>query len=84
MEDALKAMASVLGDGVVADDVASGFSCGEADVLATVLVRAGYREAAITWLSAHAKEDEGEDSHYIDSEDRSMSEQEIGIYVDTL
>ena len=84
MEDALKAMASVLSDGITASDTGPSFTCQEADTLARVLVLGGHLEAAAYWLSGHAAEDETGDSHYNEEEGRPMTVEEVREYASDL
>ncbi|WP_329793866.1 hypothetical protein V1227_18850 [Lentzea sp. DG1S-22] len=57
-------MADVFGDGEVAYECGSSFTCREADAIARGLVLLGFREAAETWLIGHAKNDTDEyDTH---------------------
>ncbi|MFJ3775245.1 hypothetical protein ACIPX0_26480 [Streptomyces sp. NPDC090075] len=52
------------------------FTCSEADALAKVLVVAGHRNAAISWLEGHAYGDDDEDDVHPDVD--------IAEYVDAL
>lgn len=61
---AVAAMAGVLGDGMTADMTGPHFSCTEANVLADVLIQAGYRDAAETWLLGHGAGDDSEDDDH--------------------
>jgi hypothetical protein len=85
---ALADLAGVFGDGMTADHTGSSFTCSEADTIARVLVLAGHKDAAETWLHGHADGDDGGDSHYHfdDEEDpedegRPMTEAEIAEYI---
>lgn len=87
LTDALAELAGVFGDGYVAFDNGSKFTCTEADTIARVLVVAGHEDAAVTWLKGHAEGDEGGDNHhvYVDEEDpdgHQMGEEEIRAYIE--
>lgn len=91
LKEALADLASVFGDGMTASETGSAFTCGEADKVARVLVLAGHRDAAETWLAGHAEGDEGDDFHFTyDNEDdpedegRPLNEKEISDYVSDL
>lgn len=90
LSDALKGLAAVFGDGMTADDIGPSFGCSGADQVARVLVLAGHREAAETWLSAHAQGDELEDFHFTrndedpEDEGRPLNRGEIAEYVSDL
>jgi hypothetical protein len=58
---ALQALAEMLDTG--GSHQGPGFACGEANIIAGVLVHAGYPEAAANWLGAHAKGDDEGDEH---------------------
>ncbi|MFG2923906.1 hypothetical protein ACGFYA_20675 [Streptomyces sp. NPDC048305] len=87
LTDALRELADVFGDGMTADHTGGAFSCGEADKIARVLALAGHREAAETWLSGHARGDEGDDYHFVsndedpEDEGRPLNDAEIAEYV---
>ncbi|MFH8414378.1 hypothetical protein [Streptomyces collinus] len=86
LSDALAELASTFGDGYVAFDTGSKFTCSEADSVARVLAVAGHEDAAVTWLRGHAEGDEGGDSHHVyeDDEDQDghqMDEDEVRAYI---
>lgn len=86
LSDALAELAGVFGDGMTSDMVGSQFTCSEADTIARVLVLAGHREAAETWLRGHAQGDEDGDSHHVyeddeDEDGHQMDEDEIRAYI---
>ncbi|MGM9381093.1 hypothetical protein [Streptomyces antibioticus] len=89
LNDALAELARVFGDGMTADHTGSGFTCSEADAVARLLVLAGYKDEAATWLEGHASGDEGDDSHFVYEGDEGdeghvMDEDEIAEYVEGL
>ncbi|MEU4726519.1 hypothetical protein AB0G06_43570 [Nonomuraea dietziae] len=88
LPSALVGLANVFGDGMFASDNGGHFSCNEADAVATLLVVSGHRDAAITWLEAHAEDDEDEsDHHKVWDEDGCESDGkviDIAAYVDAL
>lgn len=78
---ALAALARVFGDDQFAYDNGGHYTCNEADAVATLLLVSGYRDAAITWLEAHAEfDDQGGEHKY--SEDGEAVD--IPEYVDAL
>jgi hypothetical protein len=87
LSDALTGLASVFGDGMTADHTGSGFTCTEADTIARVLVLAGHRDEAVTWLEGHASGDDCGDDHWHfdgddDEEGRVLNEDELTAYVE--
>lgn len=65
-QEAGKLLAEVLGDGMTASNEGGGFTCREADNLATALILLGQPEAARTWLEGHAEGDtDPEDEHTV-------------------
>lgn len=90
LTEALTGLADVFGDGMTADMVGSSFTCTEADAIARVLVVAGHKDEALTWLENHAQGDEVDDSHYTydetdpEDEGRVLTEPELIEYVEGL
>lgn len=64
LEDAARWMAEAIGNGYTSYDVAFRFSCGEADSIAAVMVAVGDIDAATTWLTGHAEDDDHGDRHF--------------------
>ncbi|MEU7830356.1 hypothetical protein [Nonomuraea sp. NPDC049129] len=81
LPSALAGLANVFGNVHVAHDTGCRFTCNEADSLAAVLVAAGYRDAAITWLEGHVIADEADDLHLDVDEGVDI---DIPAYVDAL
>lgn len=59
-------LAGVLGDSMTASNEGGGFSCREADDIATALLLLGQPEAARSWLLGHAEGDDLEDVHVVE------------------
>lgn len=74
--EAGRALAGVFGDSWFAGDNGLHFTCGEANVVADVLVETGQREAAVTWLAGHAIGDDEGDDHF------GMDEAGVEKYLD--
>ncbi|WP_411120588.1 hypothetical protein [Streptomyces sp. x-19] len=55
--------ADTFDDGMLASHVGESFTCTETDAIASLLLAAGRRDAAVTWLECHADGDEYGDAH---------------------
>lgn len=85
LPSALEGLANVFGDGMFAIHNGVHFTCDEADAVATLLVVSGHRDAAITWLDAHADDDSDVSDHHKDWDDDGNGEViDIPAYVDAL
>lgn len=58
-------LAGIFGDGMTADHVGGHLTCGEANLIAGVLVALDRKDAAVVWLTGHAYGDDSglEDLH---------------------
>lgn len=87
---ALGDLAGVFGDGMTAHHTGPSFSCGEADTVARLLILSGHAEAAETWLSGHAQNDEFDDYHFTvndndpEDEGRPLNDEELTEYAANL
>lgn len=71
-------LAGVLGDGMTASNQGGGFTCREADDIATALILLGQPAAARSWLEGHAEGDtDPEDQHRVDEEHGETSVEEM-------
>lgn len=61
---AAAALAEMLADPMLADDLAVRLTCGEAERFAAFLIEAGRPEVAAEWIARHAETDEEGDAHY--------------------
>lgn len=63
IEASFSDLAAVFGDSLTAFDTGPKFSCGEADLIALALAQNGHLDAAVVWLTGHARGEGYEDSH---------------------
>lgn len=81
MKEAGELLAGVLGDGMTASMEGSGFTCSEADDIATALLLLGQPAAARSWLEGHAEGDDGPDDQHTLGEGETNVEEMIRSHV---
>lgn len=62
--DAAQALAEMLADPMLADQMGAAFGCGEIAIITDFLNAWGEPEAATIWVDMHAVGDEEDDEHY--------------------